>query len=65
MGAHRMDIALEQLFVPEHRQIIEDRVVLAEGHVVRQARSGQGNGHIVDELAGQIDNAVMHIGRIF
>ena len=65
MGANRMDIALEKLFIPEHRQIIEDRVVLAEGHVMGQARAGQRNGHIVDQLAGQIDNAVMHIGWIF
>ena len=62
MQAHGVDVALEQLGVPEHRQVVEDRIVLSEGHVVRQARPGHRDRHIGGQLAVAVDHAVVHIG---
>jgi hypothetical protein len=63
--AHGVDALLQQILVPEDRQVVQDRVVGGEHHVVRQARAGQGDGHVMDQLAGLIDHAVVHVGRVF
>src|SRR5436305_15253192 len=48
--AHCVHAALEELWIPEHRQVIEDGIVLSEGHVVWEPRSRQLYGHIANEL---------------
>ena len=63
--ANRVHVAgLEQFLVPEHRQVVEDRPVGTEDHVVRQPRPGQWHRDIVGQPAARIDDAVMHVRRV-
>ncbi len=59
-----MDPLGEQLGIPEQRQVVEDRVVLGEGHVVRQARTRQRDVDRVLEPAVGAHHAVVHVGRL-
>jgi len=45
-----VNVLLQQLRVPEQREVVEDRVVLGKRHVMRQPGSWQRNFHPVDEL---------------
>ena len=65
VNAGGVNVALQQLLVPEKRHIVEDRPVLGDRHVMRQARAGQGDRHIMHALAHPVDNPVMHIRRVF
>ena len=64
MQPRRVDAAREQLLIPEHRQIVHDRPIFAEGHVVRQARSRQRNGDVGGDATASVDDAVMHVRRV-
>ena len=65
MQSHCVQIAMfHQFRVPEYRQIIQDRPVLGETHVVRQSRAGQLDRHVGYQLPVGIDHAVMHVGRV-
>ena len=64
MQPRRVDAAREQLLIPEHRQIVHDRPIFAEGHVVRQARSRQRNGNVGGDATARVDDAVMHVRRV-
>ena len=50
------------VMVMEQRQVMQHRVVLGDGHVVRQARAGQLNRHMVFELAVGAHHAIVHVG---
>ena len=63
--ARRMDVPFEHRAIPEQRQIVEDRPVLGKDHIVRQSRSRQWHGDIVNKLPASINHAVMHERRVF
>ena len=56
---------LQQLGVPVQRKVVEDGVVFGVSHVVRQARTRQGNGHVMHQLVVLVDHAIVHVGRMF
>ncbi|MNL03576.1 hypothetical protein D3C87_1241170 [compost metagenome] len=53
----------QQVLLPEQRQVVEDRIVCRERHVVRQARPGQRHRRQMLQLIVRSDDAVMHVGR--
>ena len=62
--AHGVIARLQRLLVPEQREVVQDGVVLAEDHVVRQTRARQGNGRVVGAPPVRADHAVIHVGRV-
>ena len=60
-----MNIMLQRFGIPEHRETVEDRPVFAKRHVVGQPGPGQWHRDIVRDLPCPVNNAVMHIGRMF
>ena len=66
VGAEHHLVATERhgLGVVHHRQVVQDRVVLGHGHVVRQARARQRDRHVVLQLPVGADDAVVHVGRV-
>ena len=56
---------LQQLRIPVKRKVIQDGVVFTEAHVVRQAWTGQGDGHVMHQLVIPIHHPVVHVRRVF
>ena len=65
MELHHVFALFEQLRIPVQGKVIQDGVVLGETHVVRQARAGQRDRHIVHQLVVPIHHTVMHVGCMF
>ncbi|MND91115.1 hypothetical protein D3C80_832260 [compost metagenome] len=55
---------LQRLLVPEQGEVVQNCVVLAEDHVVRQARARQGDRRVVRPPPIRRDHAVIHVGRV-
>ncbi len=64
MELHHVLALLQQIRLPEQREVVEDREVLTEAHVVRQARAWQRNGHVMHQLVVPVHHAVVHVGRM-
>ena len=58
--AHR-----ESIRVPEHRAVVEHRVVLGDRHIVAEPRSRQRYVAVVDEIIGLIHDTVTHVRSIY
>ena len=62
--AHGVDVPLQQLGVPEHRQVVEDGEPLGEGHVVGQAGARHVDGDIPLQLVVRADDPQVHVGGV-
>ncbi len=62
--ARHVQASRQQGRIPEQWEVAEDHVAPGVGHVVRQARAGQGYRLIVREPALRIHHAAMHVRRL-
>ena len=54
----------ERLGIPEQRQVVQDRPVLREHHVVGQPGPRQGHVDVGDEFTGRAHDPVVHVRRL-